>query len=127
MIGPAFAADIPLKAPAASPYLNWSGIYFGVEGGTNFGTTQSIFGPTGQAINNKYHPVGMLLGGTAGLNWQIGSIVIGGEGDIGWTNKRDSAHDIAPFNTTFFEQLTRNGSPPIEDGLGSSLAARATG
>jgi len=105
MIGPAFAADIPLKAPAASPYLNWSGIYFGVEGGTNFGTTQSIFGPTGQAINNKYHPVGMLLGGTAGLNWQIGSIVIGAEGDIGWTNKRDSAHDIAPFNTTFFEQF----------------------
>src|SRR4051812_28309020 len=103
MGGSALAADMPLKAPQG-PAWNWSGIYVGIQGGSNYGTTQSIFGDTGQAINNKYHPVGLLLGGTAGLNWQLGNIVIGAEGDIGWTNKRDSAHDIAPFNTSFFEQ-----------------------
>jgi opacity protein-like surface antigen len=104
-VGSAVAADIPLKAPAANPYLNWSGFYIGGQGGLNYGTTDSILGTTGQAINQKYHPVGMLLGGTAGVNWQLGNIVIGAEGDIGWTNKRDSAHDVAPFNTTFFEKF----------------------
>jgi outer membrane immunogenic protein len=109
-VGSAVAADIPLKAPAANPYLSWTGFYIGAQAGTNYGTTQSVYGLpgqtlTGRAINDKYHPVGLLLGGTAGVNWQIGNIVIGAEGDIGWTNKRDSAHDIAPFNTSFFEQF----------------------
>jgi len=107
--GVAVAADMPLKAPAGA-YWNWSGIYVGVQGGSNYATTQSIYGKPGdvnegRAINDKYHPVGLLLGGTAGVNWQFGNIVIGAEGDIGWTNTRDSAHDISPFNTAFFEQF----------------------
>jgi outer membrane immunogenic protein len=102
--GAAVAADMPLKAPAGV-YWNWSGVYVGAQAGSNYATTQSIYGPTGQAINDKYHPVGLLLGGTAGVNWQFGNIVIGAEGDIGWTNTRDSAHDISPFNTAFFEQF----------------------
>jgi len=105
MGGSALAADMPLKAAPQAPYWNWSGFYVGIQAGSNYGTTQSIYGNTGEAINDKYHPVGLLAGGTAGLNWQLGNIVIGAEGDIAWTNKRDSAHDIPPFNTSFFEQF----------------------
>jgi outer membrane immunogenic protein len=104
-VGPAGAADMPLKASPAAVSWNWSGIYAGGQGGLNYGTTQSIDQASGLPITDKYNPVGMLVGGTIGLNRQFGNVVIGAEGDIAWTNKRDSTHDIAPFNTSFFEQF----------------------
>jgi len=123
--GTAFAADIPLKAPpGAAPALSWSGIYVGVQGGANYVTTQSVWEPTGEAITDKYHPVGLLFGGTAGLNWQIGrNIVIGAEGDWSWTNARDSAHDIPPFNTAFFETFRENWIATYRGRLGFTFGA----
>jgi len=123
--GPASAADMPLKAPpAASALWNWSGIYVGGQGGVNYGTTQSFNQATGAAITDKYHPVGLLLGGTIGLNRQLGNIVIGVEGDIAWTNKRDSTHDIAPFNTTFFEQFDERWIATYRGRLGFVFGSR---
>ena len=53
MGGSALAADMPLKAAPQAPYWNWSGFYVGIQAGSNYGTTQSIYGNTGEAINDK--------------------------------------------------------------------------
>jgi opacity protein-like surface antigen len=125
LAGPALAADIPVKAPPmGSAVWNWSGIYVGGQAGVNYGTTQSIDGDSGAAITDKYHPVGMLLGGTVGLNRQFGNIVIGAEADIGWTNKRDSTADIPPFNTAFFERFDERWLATYRGRLGFVFGSR---
>jgi outer membrane immunogenic protein len=81
----AAAADLSLaplyKAPPAGPVqpFDWSGFYFGVNGGGGWGhswwsaNTTGITVPGGQA------------GGTAGYNFQIGKAVLGVEGDVDWS------------------------------------------
>lgn len=69
----ASAADIPLKAPAPAyyaPYFSWTGFYAGINGG--YGWSDSF------ADNAK----GGVYGGQVGYNWQIGSFVLGVEGDF---------------------------------------------
>jgi outer membrane immunogenic protein len=90
--GQALAADLPPPVmpvapanyiPVAAPF-SWTGIYVGVNGGYAFGTsswTSASFAPTG-----NFNATGGLLGGTLGGNYQIGSFVIGIEGDGDWTN-----------------------------------------
>jgi outer membrane immunogenic protein len=88
---PAQAADLPrgmpYKAPAAyAPMYNWTGFYLGIQGGGGWGDSDW----NGLAVGNS--PGGGMIGGTVGYNWQgIGSPwVFGLEGDIAWTNIKDS-------------------------------------
>jgi outer membrane immunogenic protein len=73
------AADIqqrsmPTKAPAyVAPIYNWTGPYIGISGGYGWGS--SNFGD----------PDGGLFGATLGYNWQMGSMIVGLEGDISWS------------------------------------------
>ena len=85
---PALAADLP--APGPVPYLpvipiyNWSGFYLGLNGGGAFGNsnwTDPFDAPTG-----NFTVSGALVGGTVGFNYQIGSWVLGVEGDGDWAN-----------------------------------------
>jgi outer membrane immunogenic protein len=82
----ATAADLsvaPLyKAPppAVAPAYNWSGFYLGINGGGGWG--HSNWNTSSDRIGLS----GGLVGGTAGYNWQIGSAVLGLEGDIDWAN-----------------------------------------
>jgi outer membrane immunogenic protein len=124
-VGPASAADMPLKAPpgAIGPN-NWSGLYIGGHGGLSYGTTQSIDQDTGSAITDKYNPVGLLLGGSIGLNRQFGNIVIGAEGDIALTAMKDTTHDISPFNTAFFEQFDQRWIATYRGRLGVVLGSQ---
>ena len=89
----AHAADLPLapayNAPArvaAPPAYNWTGIYFGLNGGYTFGqsTPMSLFSDNYTAFN--YDASGWLGGLTAGAQVQSGHTVIGVEGDIDWAN-----------------------------------------
>ena len=78
------AADLGLaplyKAPPpATAAYNWSGFYLGANGGGAFG--DSRWQGTG---NGKVDLSGGMAGGTAGFNWQTGSVVLGVEGDIDW-------------------------------------------
>jgi len=41
---------------------------------------------------------GALAGGTVGCNYQVGSIVLGVENDLSWTNKGASSPDMPPFS-----------------------------
>ena len=87
---PASAADLPRGMPYKSPAMvaqyNWTGFYLGINGGGGFGDSDW----NGFAVSNS--PSGGMIGGTAGYNWQgAGSPwVFGLEGDIDWTNLKDS-------------------------------------
>ena len=87
---PASAADLPrgtpYRAPVYAPQYNWTGFYLGINGGGGFGDSDW----NGFAVSNN--PSGGMIGGTAGYNWQgAGSPwVFGLEGDIDWTNIKDS-------------------------------------
>jgi outer membrane immunogenic protein len=79
------AADLSLaplyKAPPAevTQAYNWTGFYFGANGGGGWGHSFWSAQPTGVGLS------GGQVGGTAGYNWQIGKAVLGIEGDIDWS------------------------------------------
>src|ERR1700730_904423 len=75
-VAPLYKAPPPAMAPA----YNWSGFYLGFNGGGGLGHFKLDTSAT--RINTS----GRLAGGTAGYNWQIGSAVLGLEGDIDWAN-----------------------------------------
>jgi len=94
----AFAADLsvaPLyKAPppVATPAYDWSGFYLGINGGGGWGHSTWDANATGIRTS------GGLVGGTAGYNWQLGSAVLGVEGDIDWANlKGTSTSTLCPL------------------------------
>jgi outer membrane immunogenic protein len=87
----AAAADLSLaplyKAPPAEqpPPFDWSGFYFGVNGGGGWGHSWWNSNATGMNLS------GGQAGGTAGYNYQIGKVVVGVEGDIDWSGLSGSA------------------------------------
>jgi outer membrane immunogenic protein len=92
--GQALAADLPQPAPppprapavyvpAAIPYYNWGGVYFGINAGYGFGRTDWT-APAGTTGN--FNTSGFLGGGTVGANFQAAAFVFSVEGDIDWTN-----------------------------------------
>jgi outer membrane immunogenic protein len=100
--GPALAADLPMPAPVpphayvpAVPYYNWTGFYIGINGGGAFGNT-SWTDPNDPPTGN-FNVSGYLIGGTVGGNYQIGSFVLGVEGDGDWANINGTT-----FNTSCF-------------------------
>lgn len=84
----ASAADLSAKAPSyvTSPVYNWTGLYVGghvgyasvseTQTGTDLSTVPLEFG------SNKFN--GGLGGGQIGFRYQIGTVVLGVEGDYSW-------------------------------------------
>jgi outer membrane immunogenic protein len=99
----AFAADLALKAPAPV-YYNWSGCYFGANGGGawdsmtfTIGNNDPVFfgpafssGATPGTYSESTH--GGIAGAQAGCNWQptASAYVIGLEADADWANLKNS-------------------------------------
>jgi outer membrane immunogenic protein len=99
---PAFAADMPVKAPpAVAPVTSWTGFYLGINGGGAWtdgpSMTYTDLANTGNTFN-AYVPStvnasasGGLAGFHAGYNWQFSpNWVVGVEGDWDWTNLKAS-------------------------------------
>ena len=92
--GHAVAADLPYpravpQAPVAylpppMPVYSWTGFYIGINGGGAFGNSNWT-DPNDPATGN-FNVSGGLVGGTIGGNYQIGSFVLGLEGDGDWSN-----------------------------------------
>jgi outer membrane immunogenic protein len=86
----AVAADLSLaplyKAPPAEPTqpFDWSGVYFGVNGGGGWGHSWWSANTTGINLS------GGQVGGTAGYNLQLGKAVFGVETDIDWSGLNGS-------------------------------------
>jgi len=95
MAGAANAADLArrqmaVKAPVYAPAVyNWTGFYAGINGGGAWGRS-NWSNPL--ASTGDFNVSGALLGGTAGYNWQAGSMVYGVEGDIAWSSVKGSTN-----------------------------------
>src|ERR1700722_8747732 len=95
VFGQAFAADLPepgalpprapaTYVPTVAPIYNWSGIYFGVNGGYGFGnsTWTDPNNLSGLGSTGNFSLSGYAVGGTVGANYQVDAFVIGAEGDL---------------------------------------------
>jgi outer membrane immunogenic protein len=79
---PARTAPVYTKAPVLpSPAYDWSGFYIGGHLGYDFGRTRVV--DNGVLTESSVPMNGIIGGGLAGYNWQIGSFVYGIEGDFG--------------------------------------------
>lgn len=105
---PAFAADLPMKAPpmvAPVAVYNWTGFYIGghVGGGwTEIGSVQLAPGsasfPTG-TVFARNNLSGFLGGVQGGFNWQVSpNIVLGVEGEYSWADISGSATTVSIVN-----------------------------
>jgi outer membrane immunogenic protein len=95
--GSAFAADMPLKAPAPVALYDWSGFYIGgfVGGGwfhndefdPDVGFSGLLFGvPLATAVSTTTTGSGFIGGIEGGDRYQFGKLVIGWEADMAWGN-----------------------------------------
>jgi outer membrane immunogenic protein len=101
--GSAMAADLSLrppvhtKAPTMAPGYNWTGLYYGINGGGSWGASRFDFPGLGTTTGD-FSTSGGLVGGTIGVNWQASNLVYGLEGDGDWANiKGSSACPVATF------------------------------
>jgi outer membrane immunogenic protein len=78
MGGSAMAADMPLKGPAAVPYVSWTGIYFGGSFGAAVGNMRDSCFSTGNCVAND-DDASWVGGGHVGIQWQTGQWVFGAE------------------------------------------------
>ena len=84
--GAASAADLPVRAAppapiiAAVPVFTWTGFYVGVNAGYGWNANDSI--TVGGLTFDLDDEGGFVGGAQAGYNYQIGSFVVGLEGDI---------------------------------------------
>lgn len=95
--GAALSADLrsskflPL-APALPPLYSWTGFYVGGQLGYSWGSDrQEFFTTAGRApvgVAFDYRPSSFMGGAHAGFNYQMGSVVLGVEGDIEALNAR---------------------------------------
>jgi outer membrane autotransporter protein len=86
----------PVKAPIAERAPIWTGLYIGAFAGADYGGAKMGFPDAGFSSGPQI--AGALVGGTLGYNYQIGSWVLGVEGDAGWTNARGSVACTGAFN-----------------------------
>jgi outer membrane immunogenic protein len=96
----AFGADAPgrsLPPPRGVatyvPFFTWNGAYIGLNAGYGFGSSQWIDTVT-QASTNKFSTNGGMVGGTIGYNVQLGSVVVGVEGDLDWSGIKGSTTTV---------------------------------
>ena len=95
----ASAADLPLpayrpayKAPIFSPepVHSWTGFYVGVHGGYGW---SEFSGSDPVAGTSNAEAKGWLAGAQLGYNYQIGSFVIGAEGEYSWADVKNVVDD----------------------------------
>ena len=77
------------KAPIMAPAYNWTGLYFGINGGGAFGTSA-------WTLDGSRNISGGLVGGTIGYNYQAGQAVFGLEGDLDWANINGTSTTACP-------------------------------
>jgi len=93
LAGSAYAADLParhmpVKAPVAVPYYNWTGLYLGVNAGYAWGRIGTVAG--NENLN------GFAGGAQIGYNWQVNNFVFGLEADFQGSSQKSSASGIDP-------------------------------
>lgn len=117
LVQTASAADMPVKAvsaPIIAPF-SWTGIYVGVQGGGAWGrSNETFFGTPNTAIfagTQNYDISGGALGGVLGFNYQMGSIVLGVEGELNWANINGSSGVVnTGLGDTYYSRVNSYGT-----------------
>ena len=118
----AYAADAPVRGPVkapvavAAPLFNWSGFYYGVQGGYAWGDSTHTNSATGASSGN-IDANGVLLGGTVGANWQSGTFVTGVEADLAWANADGSGGNAAACAGACSTEVSWLGTGRVRAGL----------
>jgi outer membrane immunogenic protein len=88
---PAFAADMPVKAPPPprAPVYSWTGFYVGGNFGIGFGRTRSVLEDDAPNLS-RLTPAGVIGGGQAGYRFQYNWLVLGAEADIQWSGQNST-------------------------------------
>jgi outer membrane immunogenic protein len=106
----AWAADMPVKAPIASPY-NWTGFYLGANVGGGWGNRNvnfsandpaaaAVFDPAvgGAPPSTSFKSSGALGGLQFGYNWQFNrNWLVGMETDFDWSGVKGSGSSTGAF------------------------------
>ncbi len=103
---PAFAADMPYKAPPAPapvPVFSWTGFYLGANIGGAWSNGSATDVITGANLN--FNNSGFIGGGQAGFNYQVNQFVFGVEWDIDGTTMSKTSNVVA----TAFGNLQASG------------------
>ncbi|MCG7394192.1 porin family protein [Microvirga sp. ACRRW] len=96
----ASAADLPSRrvAPvvAAVPVFTWTGFYAGVNAGFGFNSNDSIVLSNGVVVDSidGDDDAGFIGGAQIGFNYQMGSFVVGVEGDLQYADFGDARYTI---------------------------------
>jgi len=96
LAAPAYAADLPYKAPPApppAPLFSWTGFYIGANIGGAFTRDSIIDNLTGASLSTDNS--GFIGGGQVGYNWQISNWVLGVEWDIDGTTLGRTGPSVA--------------------------------
>ena len=100
--GAVSAADLPSgrllpPAPALPAFYDWSGVYLGGQAGYSWGSDRMkqllTAGRMPLGVSFDVHPDSAIGGVQAGFNYQIGSFVLGVEGDVEAMRARSGFHD----------------------------------
>jgi outer membrane immunogenic protein len=100
LVQTASAADLPRRPPPApllapTPVYNWTGIYFGLNGGGGWGQQDPLNLITNRFDGQSVGFSGGVFGGTAGAQIQSGHVVLGFEADLDWANMKGSGTFVA--------------------------------
>jgi outer membrane immunogenic protein len=82
------AADMSMsyKAPMAQTAYSWTGFYLGANAGGGIANSEHLDVDCFTCANTKFQEAFGTVGIGAGYNFQIGSTVLGIEGDYNWAN-----------------------------------------
>jgi outer membrane immunogenic protein len=97
-MNPAYAADLPTKAPYQPPLpvTNWQGLY--LDGYFQYGanvTGVTTVATTNPAVDLASAPRGPGVGGSLGYNFDLGNFVLGARADISYLNVSGSGTSVA--------------------------------
>jgi outer membrane immunogenic protein len=97
-MGPALAADMPVKAPPAqqTPW-SWAGFYVGLNVGGVWGEANRFYPDAiGGALNTTTKFDDTIIGFHSGAQWQFGQIVLGIESALSWGVDKMEGTSVAP-------------------------------
>jgi outer membrane immunogenic protein len=89
LAGSSNAADLPrvaYKAPPPVALFSWTGFYIGVHAGAGWGLKEATFTSAQGRSENQYSISGFLGGAQVGVNYQLGSWVMGAEAQFSWSD-----------------------------------------